>query len=219
MPLVFYTSSVGSLWACSCWRRFLFGGSFWIRVIFSLVNHSGMSFAFKHLFISRANLSRTEVNFWNQYPCILSWPSVFSFGTFLSVALSELRCIFSFGSSSSPCNFFSVLFIDSAFLSCFLCSHILLQNCCFPVIRLLVCLRAFSSYLRVEFFFSLFWNVPFCRYCLFLSQYLVSLSSFASTSRSISSSFVGCFNCYVAFSLFIRIYSIIFPLSYHFYLL
>ena len=100
------------------------------------------------------------------------WPSVFSFGTFLSVALSESRCIFSFESSSSPCNFFSVLFIYSAFLLCFLCSHILLQNCCFPVIRLLVCLRAFSSYLRVGFL-SLFWNVPFCLYCL-IPSFLLS---------------------------------------------
>ena len=48
----------------------------------------------------------------------------FSIWYFLSVALSESRCIFAFGSISSLCNSFSMLFIFLAFLLFFLCTHI-----------------------------------------------------------------------------------------------
>ena len=69
---------------------------------------------------------------------------------------------------------------------------------CFPVIRLLVCLRAFSPCLRVEFWL-LFWNVLFCQYYFILSQNLFSLPS-ASTFWFISSSCIVCSTCIVFFS-------------------
>ena len=48
---------------------------------------------------------------------------------FLSVTLSELRCIFALGSYSSSSNSFHMLLIHSEFLLCSIRSHILLQNC------------------------------------------------------------------------------------------
>ena len=61
-----------------------------------------------------------------------SYPGVFQFDTFLSVALSESRCIFAFGASSSPSNSFPVLLIHSAFLLCSLRWHI-----CFKIVSVL----------------------------------------------------------------------------------
>ena len=61
-----------------------------------------------------------------------SRPSVFQFDTSFSVSLSESKYIFTLGLYSSPCNFFSMLFIHSAFLLCFLRSHILLKIFLFP---------------------------------------------------------------------------------------
>ena len=75
--LIFSTSSVGRLWVCSCL------GPFWINVVFPLVIHSGTCAPCRHLFISSASLSRIEVNFLNQKPCIPSWPGVFQFDIFL----------------------------------------------------------------------------------------------------------------------------------------
>ena len=67
-------------------------------MVFPLVIHSDMYVTFKHLFISIACLSWMKVNFLNQF----SWPGVFLFCTFLSVALSESRCILASGPSTSP---------------------------------------------------------------------------------------------------------------------
>ena len=57
-------------------------------------------------------------------------------------------------------------------------------------IWLLVWLRPFFPYLWVEFF-SLFWKVLFCLYCLVLSWYLFSLPSFASIFSIVSSNFIS----------------------------
>ena len=75
-----------------------------------------------------------EINFWNQYPCMPSWPSVSQFATFLNLALIESRCILAFGPSSSPFSSFPMLFIHSTYLSSSFRFHILLQNCflCLP---------------------------------------------------------------------------------------
>ena len=87
----------------------------------------------KHLFISIASLSWMEVNVLNQNPCMSSWPEVFRLGiSFLSIALSELMCIFAFGPSSSPSNSSSMWLIHSAFLLCSLGCHILLKIVSFP---------------------------------------------------------------------------------------
>ena len=51
-------------------------------MIFPLVIHSGASVSCNHLFISIASLSWMELNFLNQYPCMLSWFGVFQFGIF-----------------------------------------------------------------------------------------------------------------------------------------
>ena len=57
-----------------------------------------------------------------------SWPDVFQFGTFFSVALNDFKCIIARRPSSSPCNCFSMLFIHSGFSLCSSRSHILLQS-------------------------------------------------------------------------------------------
>ena len=79
MALVFSLLSVGTLWVCSYWERFLLEGLFWIREIFPLIIHSGMLVSWKHLFISIASLPWIELNFLNQYLCMPSWLGVFRF--------------------------------------------------------------------------------------------------------------------------------------------
>ena len=63
MPLVFSTSSVGTLWFYSWLGQYLSEGSFWIIVVFSLAIHSSTSVFCMHLFISVESLSCMEVNF------------------------------------------------------------------------------------------------------------------------------------------------------------
>ena len=79
VPLIFSTSSVGRLWICSCFGRFLCLDPFLINVVFPLVIHSGTCAVCRHLFISNASLSWMEVFFLNQKPWIPSWPGVFHF--------------------------------------------------------------------------------------------------------------------------------------------
>ena len=45
------------------------------------------------------------IEFFNHYPCMLSWPSIFRLATSFSVVLNELRCIFA---GSTPCIYFSI---------------------------------------------------------------------------------------------------------------
>ena len=61
-----------------------------------------------------------DVDFLCQNLCIPSWPSVFLFGSFLSVALTGSRCTSSTVPRLSISNYFSMLFIHSGF--CYLYS-------------------------------------------------------------------------------------------------
>ena len=123
---------------------------------------------------------------------------VFQFGTFFSVDLSESRCIFTFGPSSSPSNSLSMLLIHLFFLLFSLSSPILLQIyfvSCHQVVGMCLCIIPLYSGKIV----SLLWTILFCLYCFLQSRYLFSLPSFASTFWFISSSCIVCFTC-VAFT-------------------
>ena len=118
------------------------------------------------------------------------WPGILRFGTFLSIALIESRCIFALGPSSSPSNTFPILLIHSAFLLCFLRSHILPTNC--HVFLSSGCWNVFmhSPPTRRKIFLFLFWNVLFCLYCFILTSYLFNLSSFANTFWSSQTNYI-----------------------------
>ena len=90
------------------------------------------------------------VNFLIQYP----WPRVFQFGTFLSVALSESRCVFAFGLPSSP-------------------NFLVPKLLCFLVVQLLIC--AIFSYLLVEWFRCFGMSCFFCVVLSCLNIFLVFL--------------------------------------------
>ena len=116
-----------------------------------------MSVSCKHLFISIANLSWTELNILNQYPCMLSWRGVFEFSTFLGDALSESRRVFVFGSFLIPFNTFPMLLIDSAFLFFvpIFCSKIILFPC-HTVVGMSSCILLLFSF---PSFASTFWLI------------------------------------------------------------
>ena len=127
-----------------------------------------------------------------------SWPGVFKFAT-NSVLLRMNRCVFlllvlhrvlPFSFAVYP---FGLSFIYSSF------PYLAPKLFCFLVIRLLVCFRAFSSYLLVEFF-SVAVECP----VLFVLFYHVSVSfylpSFASTFWINSSGCIVCFACVVFLS-------------------
>ena len=127
----------------------------------------------RYLLNCRASLSWMDVKFPNQNPCIPSWPGVFQFGTFLSVALNESKCISIPRPFTSPCTLFFMLFIHSAFMLSTFCSDILLQNC----------FVSFASGCSFVFVHSLptcsqiflsSWNILFCLYCLTLYRYFWS---------------------------------------------
>ena len=107
-----------------------------------------------------------------------SWLGVFQIGVFLRVALSELRCIFVLGPSSSLFNSFFSFLLWSMF------PYFTPKLFCFPRIRLWVCLRTFLPYFLVEFSFVVF-------ECLVLSA-LFDLSSFANTLWFIFTSCIIC---------------------------
>ena len=108
-----------------------------------------------------------------------------------SVVLRESMCIFAFGPSFTCCLFIQL------FLLCSLgCLYFAPKLFCFHCIRLLVCLRAISPNLLVEFLL-LFWNVMFCLYCFTHSRYLFNVPSFTSNFWLISSSWIVCFVCWV----------------------
>ena len=83
-----------------------FWESFWIRVVISLVIYSGLFVSSQHLLSPRARMSWIDVNFYNQNPCMPSWPGIFQFCTFLNFALSDSRSMSTSGSSLSSCYFF-----------------------------------------------------------------------------------------------------------------
>ena len=144
-----------------------FGGSFFIRLVFSFVIHSGISISCWHLFISIAGLSGMDVNFLNQYPCMPSWPGVLQFYAFLRVPPSKSMCFFAFGPSSIPSNAFLMLLIHSAFLLFSLRSHILLQNG-FVSLSSSFCYVHSPPICRLIFFrcFGMFYFVRIVLFCL-----------------------------------------------------
>ena len=105
-----------------------FRGSFLIRIVFPLFICFGILVSSSCLLSLRASLWWVNVKFFLQNLCMSSWPGVFQFVTFLSIALSDLRCMSTSGLSSSLWNPFSTLFILSAFLSFSFGSNTLLQN-------------------------------------------------------------------------------------------
>ena len=104
-------------------------------------------------------IDRSE--FLKQYPCTPSWPDIFQFGTFLSIALSQSMCIFTLCPILCTSNSFPMLLIQSAFLLCFLPSHILLW---FFIIQFLVCGSCIQPLLAARIFFRCFGNVLFSLY-------------------------------------------------------
>ena len=146
---------------------------------------------------------------------------VFKFSTFLSISLGEKRgCLFALGSSSSPFNSFCMWLIYSTLVLCSLFPYFDPKWFCFLVVRLLVCLHAFSPYLLVEIFFIAFECPVFLGvYCFTLSRYIFGLLSFARTFRLISFCSIFCFTCCVIIFLFVPACSSHLPLSYHFCIL
>ena len=130
--------------------------------------------------------------FLNPYPSLPSGPSVFQFGTFLNVALSESRCIFAFFLLGDLLILFpwclSIrLFYYVLFVPIF-CSKIVLFPC-HLVVGLSPCIIPLTC--RLNFFVVL--ECTICHLeCTILTFYSVSISfslpSFASTFWYISSS-------------------------------
>ena len=136
---------------------------------------------------------------------IMTWR--FQIWYYLSVAMSELRCIFALGPYSSPCNSFSILFIHLAFLICFLSSHILRHSFVGISSRItpLLAGRIFFRCFEMSFFVCIVWSCFdiilssfFCQYHLI---YFVELCP------------LFCLLC--CFSLFVSTYPSVYPVSYH----
>ena len=148
-------------------------------MVFSLVIDSAILASSWHIVNWRPGLLLIDMYFLNQNPCVSSLPGVFQFCNFFNVALSDCRCMSTLGSSSSSCNSFSMLFIQSAFryvlsIPIFYSKVFLLPS--HPVVGL------YSSVLHLLVwgnFLWLFWNVLFCEYFLTLYRYFLSLLSFA----------------------------------------
>ena len=129
-----------------------------------------------------------------------SWPGVFQFGIFLGVALSVFRCMFAYGPSCSDF-FFHVFYPFSISVMFFPFPYFTPFFFCFSCIRFLICPDTFFTILFVEFLL-LFWKAPLCLYCMTLSQYLLSLLSFANIFWFISSNCVIRLVCYCLFGIF-----------------
>ena len=130
MPLVFSTSSVGTLWVYSCLGRFLWGGFLDQSVL--LVDHLFGYLSFLNAFIHFS--SKSVMNggeFLNPNPCM---PKVFQLDIFLSVALSASGCMFTCWPSSSIHNSVSMLFIHSCFFMIFPFSYSAPKSFCHSVV-------------------------------------------------------------------------------------
>ena len=84
-------------------------------------------------------------------------------------------------------------------------SHTLLQNVLASFTPCCLYVFAHSPLLVGRIFLSLFWSFPFCVYCLVLSTYLFSPTSFSSFFCLVFSSFIFRSSCHSFFS-FVRIY-------------
>ena len=157
---------------------------------------------FKPSFLSESqSLPWIEVNFSNQNTRMPSQPGVFQFGTFLNVALSDLRSILALGTSWNPCNSFSKLFIHQTFLLCSFSFHILLKHSFVYFVSMRWYIFEYFPPTSWQNFLSLFQNILFCLYCLYflaLSWFLLSLPFFANKFLFIFSScivqFAFCFD-------------------------
>ena len=112
--------------------------------------------------------------FFNQNPCVPSWPDVFQFDTFLSVAQCNSVCIIaSFWSSS--CCFVLLLLVFPFGLSVlfFLFPCFSPKLFCFLCIWSLGCLCAFPTYLFLDHSFIIFENPILFVFCLIPSQYVL----------------------------------------------
>ena len=125
-------SLVNRLLVYSC-RGWFFLGSFWIRVVFSFIIHSGMLASLRHLPCYSTSLSWMEINFLKLESMFTLLARILQSSTFLGVTLRESRFIFTSGPSS---NSFFLLFARLAFLFfwfpyfiaklfCFFCIHLL----------------------------------------------------------------------------------------------
>ena len=106
-PLVFSTPLAGILRVYFGGVQFL--GSFWIRVVFPLVIHLGISVGIYSF----------------RLPVCRGWRWIFR--TKIRVFVSKSRYISTWEPFSSICNSFSKLFIHSVFVLCSFCFHILLH--------------------------------------------------------------------------------------------
>ena len=170
--------------------------------IFPLVIHSGIPRFGGHL----DTVMEGRGFFKNQNPCIPSWLGVFQFGTFLSVVLSESRCMSVSRHSSSPCNPFFMLFIGLSviFFPIFPSKTVLLP------LHLVVSLSPCIPHLLVSKFFFVIFEM-FCLCCFTLSRYLLCLPSFTNNFLFISSSYtVRLVFCCFFLGLFIPIYLFVF---------
>ena len=178
MPLVFSTSSVGTLWVYIHLGRFFWGGTFWIKVVFPLVIYSGISVFSMHLFISVASVSCMEVNVLKQNPCMPYRPGVFLFDVF-KWCLERVEVYFhpwTFFEHSDP-NFHAVYPFG---FFCYDLSVPLFSSRVFLILsHLFVGKSSPIPPLIVARFFPLFSYVLFYLYYLVLSRYIFSLLSIA----------------------------------------
>ena len=189
-------------------------GSFWIRVVFTLVIHTGISVFCMYLFILVASLSCVKVNFLSQNQWMSSRPGIFQFDRFFKCCLDRFGVYVyprAFFEHSQLC--FHVIYTFPLFVMMFPFPYFL-QNL-LPLSRLFVGMASPILPLNVSRFVSLFWNVLFCLYCLILSRYLFSLLYF--TSIFCWSSQVLYFVQVAVFFSFVRIFFNV-PLQYSYLL-
>ena len=128
---------------------------------------------------------------------------------FLSVPLSESRCIFVLEPSSSS-YYFSMLFIHSAFSLCSFFLHILFQNSFASFASVCWYILVHSLPTCSWNFLLLFWNVLFYLYSLTLSRYVLSLPYFTRIFWFIS------LTCIVRGFLFVCLFVCLFDLFFSF---
>ena len=136
-----------------------FWGSFWIRIVFSLIIHSIIFISSWHLYSLRTSLScpsGREFFFLPEFTyAIKVWH--FPIHYFLKCCSElfqvyvHLRAIF-----KSLQFFIYIIYPFCLFVMYFLSSYFTPKLICFLCIRLLVCPRAFSPYLLVQFSFVIF---------------------------------------------------------------
>ena len=116
--MLFSTSSVGTLWVCSYFGRFVWG---------AILDQKGHPFghpsgclSFMHAFVYiGSQFVMDGCEFFKTIICVQHLRQGFSNSVFFSVVLSTSRCLSTLGHSSSIRNSISMLFINSAFCDLF----------------------------------------------------------------------------------------------------